>query len=263
MEMLKIFYAAVGAPSYPIASLIIIVILGASASGGLWLFIGKQYEKDQKEKQEKLIASDLTKTEVGSVSSANQTGVTAGVINGNVTINTTLPAQSHKAVARDKEAIYQAGIIVGKAFGARRSPTDATVFEFVEITHASQFNPAEFFQYQNLSLKVLTIETKIGLMSSRPEDGTILQKVTAKIITSPIKKHSSIESHSTTAYSNELPPSVQQISISTLDTHTCSHCGYGYQVNNFLRKNAAYIGATTTCPKCGSVEKVKTNIFGL
>lgn len=56
---------------------------------------------------------------------------------------------------------------------------------------------------------------------------------------------------------------VQEISISTLETHKCSHCGFGYQLNNFLGSNAALIGATTTCPKCGNVEKVKNNIFGL
>lgn len=109
MEMLKIFYAAVGAPSYPIASLIIIAILGASASGGLWLFIGKLYEKDQEEKQQKLIATDTIKAGVGSVASVNQAGVTAGIINGNVTINTTSTErpqeQLHKTAIRDKAAI--------------------------------------------------------------------------------------------------------------------------------------------------------------
>jgi hypothetical protein len=43
------------------------------------------------------------------------------------------------ATQRDPDAIYQAGVVVGKAFGARRSPTDATSFEFVEVTHVTQF----------------------------------------------------------------------------------------------------------------------------
>jgi hypothetical protein len=47
--------------------------------------------------------------------------------------------------------IVQAGVIVGKAFGARRSPNDATTFEFVEITHAQQFNPREPLSIRELS----------------------------------------------------------------------------------------------------------------
>ena len=54
----------------------------------------------------------------------------------------------------------------------------------------------------------------------------------------------------------------QSITISTQKTITCSHCGYGYAINNLLGKSEAYIGATTTCPKCGNVEKIKNNIFG-
>lgn len=263
MEWLKIFYAAVGAPSYPIASLIIIAVLGATASGGLWLFIGKQYEMDREEQLQKKVPLDSAKTDTHSATSTNQTGVTAGTINGNVTINTISPAQPHKATTNKSDAIYQAGIIVGRAFGARRLPTDATVFEFVEITHASQFNLAESFEYQGLILKVLSVDTKIGLMSSRPEDGTILQKITAKIISPSNEKRSSSEQTPIAVRRHESSPKAQQITISTLGTITCSYCDYGYSVNNFLGNNAAYIGATTTCPKCGNVEKVKPKIWGV
>lgn len=108
MEMLKIIYAAVGAP-FPIPSLIIIAVLGAFAFGGSWWAIGKQYDKDQKEKRQQAAASDTTKDGVGSVASVNQTGVTAGIINGNVIINMTSTGrsqkQSQKTVARDKAAV--------------------------------------------------------------------------------------------------------------------------------------------------------------
>lgn len=55
---------------------------------------------------------------------------------------------------------------------------------------------------------------------------------------------------------------VQNISISTLQAHKCSHCGYGYHVNNPLGSNAAYAGATVTCPKCGNVETLRSGPLG-
>jgi hypothetical protein len=109
MEILKMFYAAVGAPSYPIASLVIVAILGATASGGLWLFIGKLYANDQAESRQKQIATRSSEAGIGSISSVNQTGVTAGVINGNVIINATSTGlsqeQPRKVAIRDKTAI--------------------------------------------------------------------------------------------------------------------------------------------------------------
>jgi len=262
MEWLKIIYALVGA-QFPMTSLVVITMLGAFLFGSGWWVIGKQYDKEQDVKRQQAIAMNTNNTEVGTVAPANQTGVVAGIINGNVTVNTTIPSQPHKAEARDMDAIYQAGILVGKVYGARRSPTDATVFEFVEITHASQLNTADVIQYQNYSLRILTLDTKIGMMSSRPEDGTIFQKITAKIITPPIGKRSALDSGMNSAHSNEPSMKWQEISISTFVTHTCSHCGYGYRVNNFLGNSAAYIGATITCPKCENVEKVNATIFGL
>jgi hypothetical protein len=51
-------------------------------------------------------------------------------------------------------SIYQAGIEVGKVFGARRSPSDATAFEFVEITNANQLNASEEFEFQSHILRL-------------------------------------------------------------------------------------------------------------
>lgn len=58
------------------------------------------------------------------------------------------------------------------------------------------------------------------------------------------------------------PSRVQDISISTLQAHKCSHCGYGFHVNNPLGNNVAYVGATVTCPKCGNVESLRKGPLG-
>jgi hypothetical protein len=60
------------------------------------------------------------------------------------------PQQQTENAAR--EEIYQAGISVGKVFGGRRSPTNATIFEFQEITQAGQFNLGAEFEYQIMFL---------------------------------------------------------------------------------------------------------------
>jgi hypothetical protein len=77
------------------------------------------------------------------------------------------PQQQTENAAR--EEIYQAGISVGKVFGGRRSPTNATIFEFQEITQAGQFNLGAEFEYQDYVLKPLHIQTVTGLNISRPQ----------------------------------------------------------------------------------------------
>lgn len=94
MEMLKTIYAAIGAP-YPIASLIIVATLGALLFGSIWLGIGKQYNKAQ---------ADTSKAGVGSVASVNQTGVLAGVINNNITVNNTTSIVSSPLIGGDSFA---------------------------------------------------------------------------------------------------------------------------------------------------------------
>jgi hypothetical protein len=41
-----------------------------------------------------------------------------------------------------------------KVFGARRSPIDATAFEFVDITNANQLNASEEFEFQSYILRL-------------------------------------------------------------------------------------------------------------
>jgi hypothetical protein len=53
--------------------------------------------------------------------------------------------------APNSEDIYQAGIVAGKAFGARRLPTNATLFEFEEIFRAQQFSTGK-----NLNIRALS-----------------------------------------------------------------------------------------------------------
>jgi hypothetical protein len=76
----------------------------------------------------------------------------------------------------------QAGVVVGKAFGGRRSPNDATTFEFLEITHAQQFNPREPFEYQGIKLLFQSAQSRAGMTSSRPQDGMIYGGVIAKVL---------------------------------------------------------------------------------
>jgi hypothetical protein len=64
---------------------------------------------------------------------------------------TVSPSNTPQPVTPD-DTIYQAGIVVGKAFGARRLPNDATRFEFREITNAAQFNPSAPFTYSGVKM---------------------------------------------------------------------------------------------------------------
>jgi hypothetical protein len=114
----------------------------------------------------------------------NQSGNNSGQIANsivNLTVNT---ATNPHSPAHDIDHIYQAGAIVGKVFGARRSPTDATIYEFVEITQAGQFNLAEQFAYKEFILAAQSAESVTGVDSSRPQDGKIIKKMVAKIISS-------------------------------------------------------------------------------
>lgn len=83
----------------------------------------------------------------------------------------------------EDDGIYQAGIVVGKAFGARRLPNDATRFEFREITNAHALNPAVPIQYRTLTLKLEKAESADHGLSGRQHDGTIYTNVVAVILT--------------------------------------------------------------------------------
>lgn len=84
--------------------------------------------------------------------------------------------------APNSEAITQAGIVVGQAFGARRSPTDATRFEIVEITHAQSLNWEEPIEYQGITLQIEHYDESTGMDSSRPQDGRLFKGITARVI---------------------------------------------------------------------------------
>jgi hypothetical protein len=88
---------------------------------------------------------------------------------------------SRPPVASD-DNIYQAGVVVGKVFGGRRSPNDATLFEFQEITHANQFNLGAEFEYQGYILKMISYSGRGGFVPTRPEDGTIVIRLEAKVV---------------------------------------------------------------------------------
>jgi hypothetical protein len=119
----------------------------------------------------------LPSTSTGQTITQSGTGIASGrdtVING-------LIFNSQPPVALD-DTIYQAGIVVGKVFGGRRTPNDATLFEFKEITQASQFNINAEFEYQGYILKPISFYSHVGLTSSRPQDGTIITGLLAKVV---------------------------------------------------------------------------------
>jgi hypothetical protein len=53
------------------------------------------------------------------------------------------------------------------------------------------------------------------------------------------------------------------IKITNAKLQRCSHCGFGYYLNNPLGKRAALFGATTSCPRCGNVDKVNESIWDI
>jgi|ERR1700722_8023218 hypothetical protein len=81
----------------------------------------------------------------------------------------------------DPDHIWQDGTVVATAVGGRRSPTDASQFLFVEITHAQQFNPGRTFHYKGQQLALVHYDGRVGLDSSRPGDGTVYTNLIAKI----------------------------------------------------------------------------------
>jgi hypothetical protein len=82
----------------------------------------------------------------------------------------------------DLEVIHQAGAVVGKVFGARRSPTDAMVYEFTEIKNSSQFNAQAGFEYDGLMLAIQSVRSRVGLDISRPQDGMVYGGVIARVV---------------------------------------------------------------------------------
>jgi hypothetical protein len=110
----------------------------------------------------------------------------------------------------DLDAILQGGVKVGKVFGGRRSPTNALIYEFVEITNARQFDLSAPFQYHGVILQLIRVKSRVGLDISRPEDGMILRDVTAHVITSSQMENRvfqpSYDSQYTPGYDSEYTP---------------------------------------------------------
>lgn len=86
------------------------------------------------------------------------------------------------APQRDPESAYQAGVTVAKVFGGRRSPTDATTYEFVELKNANQLNAGMPFEYDGMLLVIQSVRTRVGLDISRPQDGMVYGGVVAKVV---------------------------------------------------------------------------------
>jgi hypothetical protein len=77
--------------------------------------------------------------------------------------------------------IIQAGILVGKAYGGRRLPNDATKFEFVEITNCAQLNTAQPFTYNGIRMRFVSEKNSAIIVVGRT-DGPIRFGVLAQVL---------------------------------------------------------------------------------
>lgn len=81
----------------------------------------------------------------------------------------------------ESNEIIQAGVVVGKAFGGRRLPNDATKFEFVEITNCAQFNTAQPFTYNGIRMLFVSEKNSAVIVVGRT-DGPIRFGVLAQVL---------------------------------------------------------------------------------
>lgn len=84
----------------------------------------------------------------------------------------------------DEDHIYQGGIVVGKVVGGRRSPEDATLFEFEEIDDCRQFNTTQPFTYEGIDLIYIKDQDDALIDIARPADSPIRWGVSARVVTS-------------------------------------------------------------------------------
>jgi hypothetical protein len=93
-----------------------------------------------------------------------------GPSNNQFNFNPPTPQPTAPAQPADTGVIQQAGVEVGKVFGARRSPSDATTFEFAEITNCAQFNTGAPFVYNGVRLQFVTERTSAMMVMGRTDN---------------------------------------------------------------------------------------------
>jgi len=137
--------------------------------------------------------ADLGVSGTGDINSAEYEGVVQQELTGALkdvrecmlkvfdTLQKKLLPDTTQQAARDPDGIYQARIMVGKAFGARRLPTDATTFEFVKITNCAQFNTASPFYLHDIKLRFVSEKNSAFMIVGRP-DSPIRFGVLAKVV---------------------------------------------------------------------------------
>jgi hypothetical protein len=108
----------------------------------------------------------------------NQTGPNVNIPGNNNSVTIT---QSPNP-STEKGEIIQAGIVVGRTFGARRLPSDATMYEFAEIMNCSQFNTGASFSYNGVRLQFISERTSTMLDIARAQDSPIRYGVLARVL---------------------------------------------------------------------------------
>jgi hypothetical protein len=87
-------------------------------------------------------------------------------------------------------AVYQSGMFVGTARGARVSRSDPSVLEFAEIADAGLLNQLKEFEFGDRVLKVIRVhqvqyapvENQEAIAAPTPGGGTTMLRVVAKIV---------------------------------------------------------------------------------
>jgi len=122
--------------------------------------------------------ANLSKSQTASTSVQSGNTITSGhdtIIN-----NGTVLTNQQPSIVSD-DSIYQAGVIVGKAFGARRLPNDATRFEFREITNCAQLNTSAPFTYGGVKMLFEKEQNSAAIVVGR-NDSPIRFGVTARVL---------------------------------------------------------------------------------
>ncbi len=82
---------------------------------------------------------------------------------------------------RELDALYQDGKIVARVVGPQYDDKHARLY-FEEIYNSRAADLSRELEYQKWRLKFLGAETLIGMLSSAPEKGQIIQKATCEVL---------------------------------------------------------------------------------
>jgi len=83
--------------------------------------------------------------------------------------------------SRDKDGIYQNGKLTARVKDEEYRENNGEVL-FEQLEYSNDLDTSKEFEFQKYILKIKHINTSIGVLSSAPQKGRILQKVYCEII---------------------------------------------------------------------------------